>query len=115
MLYVRHAHNFLKSGFKLLYVLTFVALGIYILNRNINWTFLHLFDGPNLRHMPKGIFCMEKNLTEVIEDIKENIKEDQRKEFFLVTSYRGKMFIITNTLLHDGVGLYCLLASLKAR
>ena len=61
--------------------------------------------------MPKGIFCMAKNLTEVIE----NIKEDQRKEFFLVTSYRGKMFIITNTLLYDGVGLYCLLASLKAR
>ena len=111
MLYVKHAYNFLKSGFKLLYILTFVALGIYIVNRNINWTFLHLFNGPNLHNMPKGIFCMEKNLTEVIE----NIKEDQRKEFYLVTSYRGKMFLLANTFFHDGVGLYCLLASLKAR
>ena len=58
---------------------------------------------------------MEKNLTEVIEDIKENIKEDQRKEFYQVTSYRGKLFIIANTFFHDGVGLYCLLASNKAR
>ena len=54
---------------------------------------------------------MEKNLTEVIE----NVKENQRKEFHLVTSYKGKMLIITNTLFFDIVVLFFLFATLKAR
>ena len=61
--------------------------------------------------MPKGIFCMAKNLTEVIE----NIKEDQRKEFYQVTSHRGKVFIIANTLIFDIVVFFFLIATLKAR
>ena len=109
--FVRHAYNFLKSGFKLLYILTFVFLGIYFLKRNISWIFLHLLNESNLHHMPKGIFCMAKNLSEVIE----NIKEDQRKEFHLVTSYKSKMLIIANTLVFDIVIIFFLIATIKAR
>ena len=61
--------------------------------------------------MPKGIFCMEKNLSEVIE----NIKEDQTKDFYQVTSYRGKVFIIANTFLFDMVTIVFLIATLKSR
>ena len=54
---------------------------------------------------------MAKNLSEVIE----NIKEDQRKEFHLVTSYKSKMLIIANTLVFDIVIIFFLIATLKAR
>ena len=99
------------SGFKLLYILTFVFLGIHTLNRNINWTFLQLLNKSNFHHMPKGIFCMAKNLTEVFE----NIKEDQRKEFYLVTSFKGKIFVFATTLFFDIVVIFFLIATLKAR
>ena len=108
--YVRHAYNFLKSGFKLLYILIFVFLGIFILKRNINWT-LNILNESNFHHMPKGIICMAKNLTEVVE----NIKEDQRKEFYLVTSFKGKIFVFATTLFFDIVVIFFLIATLKAR
>ena len=54
---------------------------------------------------------MAKNLSEVID----NIKEDQRKEFHLVTSYKSKMLIIANTLVFDIVIIFFLIATIKAR
>ena len=54
---------------------------------------------------------MAKNLTEVIE----NIKEDQRKEFFLVTSNKGKLLIFSTTLIYDILLISLLIASLIAR
>ena len=111
LVYVRHASDFLRSGFKLLYILTFVFFGIYIVNRNITWTVVHLLNASNLHKMPKGIFCMAKNLTEVIV----NIEPDQRKQFYQVTSYRGKLFMLVNTLIYDMVVTFLFTASLKAR
>ena len=111
--HVRHAYNFLKSGFKLLHIIFFVALGLWILKRNLNWTFVTLLNGANFHHIPKGIFCMEKNLTEVIENIKED--QHQRKEFYVVTSNKGKLIIFSNTLIYDIVLISLLIASLIAR
>ena len=59
--------------------------------------------------MPKGIFCLEKNFTEIAE----SIEKDQKKGFWTGTSYRGKIFIITNTLLFDIVLTYFFMASLR--
>ena len=72
---------------------------------------MQLLHGTNLYRMPKGIFCLEKNLTEIAE----NIEKDQKKEFNQVTSYRGKIFIIANTLLFDIVITYFFVASLRTR
>ena len=56
---------------------------------------------------------MEKNLTEVIENIKED--QHQRKEFYVVTSNKGKLIIFSNTLIYDIVLISLLIASLIAR
>ena len=84
---------------------------MYVLNRNLSWTYVHLLHGSNLHRMPKGIFCLAKNLTEVIE----NIDKDQRKEFYLVTSYRGKIAVAVNTIVYDLTVLYFFMASLGSR
>ena len=54
---------------------------------------------------------MAKNLTEVIV----NFEPNHRKEFHQVTSYRGKIFILTNTLIYDMVVTFFFAASLKSR
>ena len=103
--YVKHASNLLKAGFKLLQTLIFVFLGIWILNRNIIWTFGILLRGTELHRIPKGIFCMAENLTEVIG----TMEKDQR------TLHKGKTAIILNTFLFNSVVTYFFLAALKSR
>ena len=109
--YVRHASNLLKAGFKLLQILIFVFLGIYIIKRNIMWTFGHLLRGTEFQRMPKGIFCMAKNLTEVIR----SLEKDQRKEYYHPTFHKGKITIIINTFIFNSVVTYFFLAALKSR
>ena len=111
LVYVRHASDLLKAGFKLLQILIFVFLGIWILKRNISWTFGHLLRGTELHRMPKGIFCMAKNLTEVIE----TMEKDQLNEFFYPTLHKGKILIIVNTFIFNSVVTYFFLAALKTR
>ena len=77
---------------------------MYVLNRNLSWTFVH---GTKLYRMPKGIFCLAKNLTEVIENID--------KEFYQVTSYRGKIAVAANTIVYDLTVTYFFMASLGSR
>ena len=60
--------------------------------------------------MPKGIFCMAKNLTEVAE----NMNFDQRKEFYHLTSYRGKVLIFMIAFLYDLATLFFYFAAQKA-
>ena len=110
LIYVRHAYGFLKAGFHLLHVLIFVVFGLYVLNRNLNWTYAHLLKGTHHR-IPKGIFCMAKNLTEVIR----NMEMDQRKEFYVVTFNKGKIFIFINSFFFNFLVIWCLLQSLKSR
>ena len=111
LFYVRHAFDFLKTGFKLLHIFIFVFLGIWILNRNLSWTFAHLLKGTTFHRMPKGIFCMAKNLTEVIG----TMEKDQRKEFFQATLNKGKMFVFVNASLYNIWVTFCFLAALKSR
>ena len=112
LVYVRHASGLLEAGFKLLHVLIFVVFGLWVLNRNLSWTYAQLLKGSNLHRMPKGIFCMAKNLTEVIG----NVKMDQTKEVYVVTSlYRGKIPMFINTIIYNIVAIACLLLSLKSR
>ena len=61
--------------------------------------------------MPKGIFCMAKNLTEVIV----NIEPSHRKEFYHVTSYRGKIASAANTFIYDFVVTFFFTATLRSR
>ena len=110
LVYVRHAFGFLKVGHRLLYVLFIVVFGLYVLNRNLSWTYAHLLKGKHYR-MQKGIFCMAKNLTEVIE----NIEMDHRKEFWAVTFYRGKISIISYFIFFNFLAIYFLLSSQKTR
>ena len=98
-------------GFKLLQILVFVFLLFWILKRNLTWTFGHLLRGTELHRMPKGIFCMAKNLTEVIG----TMEKDQRKEFYHPTLYKGKIFIIVSTFIINSVVTYFFLAALKSR
>ena len=111
LFYVRHASNLLKSGFKLLHILIFVSLGIWILNRNIIWLFGHLLRGTVLHRMPKGIFCMSKNLTEVIE----TMGKDQRKEFYNPAFHKAKVAVVANTFMFNLSVTYWFLAALKSR
>ena len=75
---------------------------MYVLNRILSWTYVHLLRGTNLHRMPKGIFCLAKNLTEVIE----NIEKYQRKEFYSITSSRGTIAAIANTIAFDIVIIF---------
>ena len=109
--YVRHAPSILKDGFKVLYISLFVFFLMYVLNRNLSWTFVHLLHGTNIYRMPKGIFCLERNLTEVIK----NIDKSQRKEYYSITSYRGIIGVIANTICFDIVITFFFMASLKSR
>ena len=96
MVYVRHASGLLEAGFKLLHVLIFVVFGFWVLNRNLSWTYAQLLKG-SLHRMPQGIFCMSENLTEVIG----NIRADQgMKEFYVVTSYKGRISTFANVFIH---------------
>ena len=61
--------------------------------------------------MPKGIFCMAKNLTEVIG----TMEKDQRKEFYQASLNKGKIFVIVNALLWNIMVTFCFLAALKSR
>ena len=101
----------LKSGFKILHILIFVSLGIWILNRNIIWTFGHLLRGTVLHTMPKGIFCMSKNLTEVIG----TMGKDQRKEFYHPALHKAKVAVVVNTFMFNASVTYWFLAALKSR
>ena len=51
----------------------FVLFGIYMLQRNVNWMYT-LLKGTRLHRLPKGIFCLAKNLTEVIATIEQDQK-----------------------------------------
>ena len=113
MVYVRHTSGLLEAGFKLLHVLIFVVFGFWVLNRNLSWTYTYaqLLKG-SLHRMPQGIFCMAENLTEVIG----NIRADQTtKEFYVVTSYKGRISAFANMFIHNFVAIFCLLLSLKSR
>ena len=113
LVYVRHAYGLLEAGFKLLNVLIFVVFGLWVLNRNLSWTYTYaqLLKG-SLHRMPQGIFCMAENLTEVIG----NIRADQTtKEFYVVTSYKGKITAFANAFIYNFVAISCFLLSLKSR
>ena len=88
----------------------FVLLGIYMLERNVNWIYI-LLKGTRLHRMPKGIFCLAKNLTEVIA----TIEKDQLKEFYQPTLHKGKVMVIINGLLHCSFCTYFYFAALKSR
>ena len=88
-----------------------MLLGIYILNRNLSWTFAHLLKGTTFQRMPKGIFCMANNLTEVIG----TMAKDKRKEFFQASLNKGKIFVFVNALLWNIMVTFCFLAALKSR
>ena len=75
------------------------------------WTFGHVLNGTEIHRMPKGIFCMAKNLTEVIR----SLEKDQRKEFYHPTLHKGKIGIIINTIIFNSVVTYFFLAALKSR
>ena len=112
LVYVRHASGLLEAGFKLLHVLIFVVFGFWVLNRNLSWTYAQLLKGSTLHRMPRGIFCMAKNLTEVIG----NISADQTmKEFHVVTSYKGKITAFANAFIYNFVAISCFLLSVKSR
>ena len=88
----------------------FVLLGIYMLERNVNWIYI-LLKGTRLHRMPKGIFCLAKNLTEVIA----TIEKDQLKEFYQPTLHKGKIMVILNGLLHCSFVTYCYFGAQKSR
>ena len=75
------------------------------------WTFGHLLRGTEFQRMPKGIFCMAKNLTEVIG----SLEKDQRKEFYNPMLLKGKIYIIISTFIINSVVTYFFLAALKSR
>ena len=54
---------------------------------------------------------MAKNLTEVIV----NIEPSHRKEFYHVTSYRGKIASAANTFIYDFVVTFFFTATLRSR
>ena len=60
--------------------------------------------------MPKGIFCMAKNLTEVII---RSMEKDQRKELYF-TLHKGKVAIICNTIIFISAVTYFFLGALKS-
>ena len=110
LLCVRHALGFLKAGLRFHHVLFSVIFGAFIIKRNIQWAY-YILQGTNLHTMHKGIFCMEKNLTEVLE----NMKVDEGKEFFLATSNRGKMLALISTFIFDFALIYFYFAAKIAR
>ena len=70
------------------------------------WTYGQLLRETELHRMPKGIFCMAENLTEVIG----TMEKDQRKGL-----HKGKIPIIVNTFLFNSVVTHFFLAALKSR
>ena len=112
MAYVRHAPGLLSAGSTPLHVVICVVFVIYVINRNLNWTYAHLVRGTYHR-IPKGIFCMAKNLTEVMGNI--DMQHDQRKEFYVVTLYKGKLFMFVNISIFNFIAICCLLLSQKSR
>ena len=54
---------------------------------------------------------MAKNLTEVIG----NLEKGQRKEFYVVTLYKGKVFFIMNTIFYNSANIFFFLAAQKSR
>ena len=117
--YVRHAPGLMTAGSNPLYVVVIVVFVMYVINRNLIWTYAHILKGTHLHRMPKGIFCMAKNLTEVIE----NIELHQRKEFYVVTEYsiasvmlsKGKLLLYLTFFIFNLIAISCLLLSLKSR
>ena len=112
MAYVRHAFNLLLVGSTPLHVVICFVFVTYVINRNLNWTYAHLLKGTHHR-MLKGIFCMGKNLTEVMGNI--DMQHDQRKEFYVVTLYKGKLFMFINISIFNFIAICCLLLSQKSR
>ena len=112
MAYVRHAFNLLLVGSTPLHVVICFVFVTYVINRNLNWTYAHLLKGTHHR-MLKGIFCMGKNLTEVMGNI--DMHHDQRKEFYVVTLYKGKLFLFINISIFNFIAICCLLLSQKSR
>ena len=111
--YVRHAFGLLSAGSTPLHVVICVVFVLYVISRNLKWTYAHLLKGTYHR-MPKGIFCMAKNLTEVIGNI--DMHHDQRKEFYVVTLYKGKILNFINFfLIFNFTAICCLLLSQKSR
>ena len=116
--YVRHAPGLLTAGSNPLYVVIIVVFVMYVINRNLIWTYAHILKGKHHR-MLKGIFCMAKNLTEVIE----NIELHQRKEFYIVTEdsiasvilSKAKLLLFLTFLLFNLIAISCLLLSQKSR
>ena len=118
MAYVRHAFNLLLVGSTPLHVVICFVFVTYVINRNLNWTYAHLLKGTHHR-MLKGIFCMAKNLTEVIE----NIELHQRKEFYIVTEdsiasvilSKAKLLLFLTFSIFNLIAISCLLLSQKSR
>ena len=54
---------------------------------------------------------MAKNLTEVIE----NVKMDEQKEFYVVTTHKGKIYVFISTFIFNFIAISCLLLSQKSR
>ena len=75
------------------------------------WTYGQLLRETELHRMPKGIFCMAENLTEVIG----TLEKDQRKEYYHPTLHKGKIAIIFNTFIFNSVVTYFFFAALKSR
>ena len=112
MAYVRHAPGLLSAGSTPLHVVICVVFVIYVINRNLNWTYAHLLKGTHHR-MLKGIFCMGKNLTEVMGNI--DMHHDQKKEFWVVTSSKGRLATLFNSSIFNFIAICCILLSQKSR
>ena len=111
MAYVRHAYNLLLVGSTLLHVVICFVFVTYVINRNLNWTYAHLLKGTHHR-MLKGIFCMGKNLTEVMGNID---MHHERKEFYVLTSSKGRLATLFNSSIFNFIAICCLLLSQKSR
>ena len=79
-------------------------------NRNLSWTYFTVYT-DQIHRMSKGIFCMSKNLTEVIE----NIDKEERKEFWSVTLYKGKLAILMFTFFNTLFAISCYVLAQKSR
>ena len=79
-------------------------------NRNLSWTYYTVYT-DQIHRMSKGIFCMSKNLTEVIE----NIDKEERKEFWSVTLYKGKLAVLMFTFINILFAISCYVLAQKSR
>ena len=111
MAYVRHAFSLLSSGTTPLHFVICFVFVLYVIMRNLTWTYAHLLKGTHHR-MLKGIFCMGKNLTEVMGNID---MHHERKEFYVLTSSKGRLAALFNSSIFNFIAICCLLLSQKSR